>query len=86
MSSKLGTKAQRIYPKGCFPLWGGTIIERQIELYQKCGIDNIIVVRGFAADKIQYEGIRYYTNEDYANTNMVESLMAVKVNLMTASF
>lgn len=65
-------------PKGMLSFMGKTIIERQIELYRHCGINNIIVVRGFAADKIQYEGIRYYTNEDYANTNMVESLMAAK--------
>ena len=65
-------------PKGMLSFMGKTIIERQIELYQQCGIDNIVVVRGFAADKIQYEGVKYYTNEDYANTNMVESLMAAK--------
>lgn len=65
-------------PKGMLSFMGQTIIERQIEMYRKCGIDNIIVVRGFAADKIEYEGVTYYTNEDYANTNMVESLMAAK--------
>ena len=57
---------------------GKTIIERQIEMYRKCGINDIIIVRGFAADKILYEGVKYYLNEDYANTNMVESLMAAK--------
>ena len=65
-------------PKGMLSFIGKTIIERQIEMYRKCGIENIIVVRGFAADKIQYEGVTYYINEDYANTNMVESLMAAK--------
>lgn len=65
-------------PKGMLSFMGQTIIERQIAMYRKCGIDNIIVVRGFAADKIGYEGVTYYTNEDYANTNMVESLMAAK--------
>ncbi len=65
-------------PKGMLSFMGKTIIERQIEMYRKCGINNIIVVRGFAADKIGYEGVTYYTNEDYANTNMVESLMAAK--------
>lgn len=65
-------------PKGMLSFMGKTIIERQIEMYRKCGIEDIIVVRGFAADKIQYEGVTYYTNEDYANTNMVESLMAAK--------
>lgn len=65
-------------PKGMLSFMGQTIIERQIALYRQCGIENIIVVRGFAADKISYKGVTYYTNEDYANTNMVESLMAAK--------
>lgn len=65
-------------PKGMLSFAGKTIIERQIEVYKKCGINEIIVVRGFAADKISYSGIKYYTNENYANTNMVESLMAAK--------
>ena len=65
-------------PKGMLMFMGKTILERQIELYRKCGIDRIIVVRGFATDKIGYEGITYYENEDYENTNMVESLMAAK--------
>lgn len=65
-------------PKGMLEFMGKTIIQRQIELYRKCGIQDIIVVRGFAGDKITYKGIRYYTNEDYADTNMVESLLAAK--------
>lgn len=65
-------------PKGMLSFMGKTIIERQIEMYRKCGIEDIIVVRGFAANKISYKGIRYYMNEDYANTNIVESLMAAK--------
>lgn len=65
-------------PKGMLTFMGKTIISHQIEMYRKCGIEDIIVVRGFAAEKISYEGVRYYTNEDYANTNMVESLMTAK--------
>lgn len=65
-------------PKGMLTFMGETIIGRQIHTYRECGITDIIVVRGFAADKIQYEGVTYYTNEEYKNTNMVESLMAAK--------
>ena len=65
-------------PKGMLLFMGKTVIERQIELYRTCGIDKIIIVKGFAADKIGYEGVTYYTNEAYAETNMVESLMAAK--------
>lgn len=65
-------------PKGMLLFQGKTIIERQIELYRSAGIDKIIIVKGFAADAICYEGVTYYTNAEYACTNMVESLMAAK--------
>ena len=59
-------------PKGMLEFQGKTMIQRQIELYRRCGIGDIVVVRGFAGKKITYEGVKYYTNADYANTNMVE--------------
>ncbi len=65
-------------PKGMLSFMGKTIIERQIEIYRSCGIESIVVVRGFEADKINYSGITYYTNKNYASTNMVESLMEAK--------
>lgn len=65
-------------PKGMLAFMGKTIIERQIEVYRTCGIEDIIIVRGFAAEKIDYTGIKYYTNEDFANTNMVESLLTAR--------
>lgn len=65
-------------PKGMLTFMGKTLIERQIELYRRCGIQDITIVRGFAGEKIRYAGVKYYTNEDFANTNMVESLLAAK--------
>lgn len=65
-------------PKGMLMFDGKTIIERQIELYRKCGIEKIVVVTGFAAEKIAYPGVVYYHNADFAVTNMVESLMAAR--------
>ena len=65
-------------PKGMLSFMGKTIIERQIEVYKACGIEDIIIVRGFAAEKINYDGVKYYTNKNYATTNMVESLMEAK--------
>lgn len=65
-------------PKGMLSFMGKTIIERQIEMYRSCGIVDIVIVTGFAADKIIYEGVKYYHNDKFAETNMVESLMAAK--------
>lgn len=68
-------------PKGMLNFNGKTIIERQIELYHRCGVEKIIVVTGFAAEKIQYPDVVYYHNADYAVTNMVESLMCARPEL-----
>ncbi len=65
-------------PKGMLSFMGKTIIERQIELFRNCGINEIIIVRGYASDKIDYPNIKYYNNEKYAETNMVESLLTAK--------
>ncbi len=65
-------------PKGMLSFMGKTIIERQIELYRGSNIKDIIIVTGYASDKINYEGVHYYHNEKYADTNMVESLMCAK--------
>ena len=65
-------------PKGMLSFKGKTIIERQIETYRACGITDISIVTGFAADKIQYKDVKYYHNDKYAETNMVESLLAAK--------
>ena len=65
-------------PKGMLNFYGKTILERQISLYRRCGIHEIIVVTGFASDKIQYPGVRYYKNEAFAETNMVYSLVTAR--------
>ena len=62
-------------PKGMLNFMGKTLIERQIEMYRKCGIDDIIIIKGYAGEKINYDGIKYYTNENFASTNMVETFL-----------
>lgn len=65
-------------PKGMLAFAGKTIIERQIETYRKNGIHDIIIVRGYAAEKIKYRDIKYCTNNEYGSTNMVESLLTAQ--------
>lgn len=65
-------------PKGMLNFMGKTIIERQIEIYHKCGINDIIIVKGYAGDKIKYDDVKYYVNEEFASTNMVETLLKAK--------
>jgi len=51
-----------------------TLLQRQLEAYQACGITEISVVRGYKKDKIDYEGLKYIENTDYENNNILNSL------------
>ena len=62
-------------------LFGKTLIERQIEIYQKCGIDDITIVTGYKSEMINFSGINYVKNQDYATTNMNESLFCASEKL-----
>ena len=77
IGSRLKKYTQNL-PKGMLEYKGKTLIERQIETYRKNGITDIIVVRGFAAEKITYSDIKYFDNKNYSSTNMVESLLQAR--------
>lgn len=68
-------------PKGMLNFAGKSLIERQIETLRSCNLENIIIVTGFQADKINFPEVRYYINEEYSNTNMVYSLFCAEEEL-----
>lgn len=67
-------KYSKSKPKCLLEIGGRSILQRQIDTFHRLGIHNIVVVTGYAHDKIDVKGVRYYVNKDYANTNMVYSL------------
>jgi len=73
MGTRLG-KYTKDLPKGMLSFNGKTLIETQVETLRSCGIKDIVIVRGYIADKINIPDVKYYTNEDFSNTNMVETL------------
>jgi len=75
--TRLGKYTENL-PKCMLNFDGKTLLERQIETLKSCGINDIIVVKGFMPDKIQIPDVKYYINEDYENTNMVETLFKVE--------
>ncbi len=53
-----------------------TLFETQVETMKACGIDEIVVVRGYQAEKFDaYPGFKYYLNDNYMNNNILNSLM-----------
>jgi phosphoenolpyruvate phosphomutase len=68
-------------PKPMLDIKGKTVLERQIEVLNSCGIKDIAVVRGYKKEAISLSGVRTYDNDAFASTNEVESLFAAKKEL-----
>ena len=62
-------------PKCMLDIGGKTILQRQIETFNQCGIGKIIVVRGYKKEVINYTGVKYLYNQNYRRNNILESLM-----------
>lgn len=73
MGTRLGKYTKEL-PKCMLSFGGKTLIEHQVETLRSAGIKDIIIVKGYMPNKIQIPGVKYYVNEDFANTNMVETL------------
>jgi len=61
-------------PKCLVELAGRPLIEFQLAALGRGGAEEIGVVRGYRADLIDYPRLTYFTNERWAETNMVMSL------------
>lgn len=76
-SSRLGKYTKEKH-KCLLPVGGISIIERQLMAFRYAGIDKIVIVKGFAEEKINLDGVTYYINGDYDKTNMVYSLFCAE--------
>jgi phosphoenolpyruvate phosphomutase len=68
-------------PKPMLDIKGKTVLERQIEVLNACGIKEIAVVRGYKKEAFNVSNVRYYDNDQFASTNEVESLFTAKKEL-----
>ena len=68
-------------PKGMVKLFDKSLIEMQIDIFKKCGIDDISIVTGYLAEKINFQPINYFKNENFSTTAGNESLYCAKQKL-----
>ena len=61
-------------PKCLVKLAGKPLIERQIAALRRGGVDEIGIVRGYRAEMLDFPDLTFFTNERWAETNMVISL------------
>jgi L-glutamine-phosphate cytidylyltransferase len=62
-------------PKCLVELEGKPLIARQIAAFRRGGAEEIGVVRGYRAELIDFPGLSFFSNERWAETNMVMSLV-----------
>jgi choline kinase len=61
-------------PKCLVEVRGKSILERQIEAYRAAGVTDICIVRGYMAERIVFDGCRYFENRDFRRNNILASL------------
>ncbi len=55
---------------------GKTLLQTHLEIFRKCGVSDIVVVRGYEGEKIQFPKVHYVWNPEYKTKNILGSLMA----------
>jgi choline kinase len=61
-------------PKCLVELAGASLLARQVAALRRGGVEEIGVVRGYRAEMLSFPGLTYFTNQRWADTNMVASL------------
>ena len=68
-------------PKCMVKLCGQSLIEHQLKVLNECNISDISVVTGYKGNSIKFPNIKYFRNENYESTNMVETLFCARSEL-----
>lgn len=65
-------------PKCLVELAGKPLLEWQLEALKGGGIEEIGLVRGYLAEKLNLNGLKYFENKKWSTTNMVASLKCAR--------
>ncbi len=68
-------------PKCMVNLFGKTLLQWQVSVFKKCGISDITIVTGYRQELIDFPGLKFFQNENFETTNMVESLFCASEKL-----
>ena len=78
--SRLGDLTKNL-PKPLLDINGKSILGRQIELFHKFGIKDIVIVRGPHKEKFHLKDVRYIEDPNYLYGEQVSSLMCAKTKM-----
>lgn len=65
-------------PKSMLAIAGVPILHRAAEILRRAGIDDLVVIRGYAAQNLECPGARYVDHPGWHSTNVLGSLFSAK--------
>ncbi len=65
-------------PKCMVDVGGRSILSYQLEAFDKNGVDDIHIVRGYLAERLVVDGATYHENADYQSNNILLSLFCAQ--------
>ena len=68
-------------PKCMVEIFGKRVLEWQLEIFKQFNINDITIVTGYMAEKINLQSLTYFNNPDYSSNNMVETLFCARDKL-----
>jgi choline kinase len=68
-------------PKAMVEFDGKPLLQWQIDAFRRAGIDRVVVIGGHHDETLPTHGVVRYRNDEYATTNMVETLMCARQEL-----
>jgi phosphoenolpyruvate phosphomutase len=68
-------------PKAMLEVRGRTILDRQMDALGRCGVRDVVVVRGYKKEQVTVAGARFADNDRFADTGELYSLMRAEPEL-----
>ncbi|MAG58367.1 MAG: phosphoenolpyruvate mutase [Planctomycetes bacterium] len=61
-------------PKCMIEVGGRPLLGRQLDIIRSCGLRDLVVVRGWKAETVAFDGVRYVQNDDFDDSSSAWSL------------
>ena len=81
LAAGLGKRIKNVtkkQPKCLIKINNETLLSRQIRLFRSLNIKKITVIRGFKADKINFNFVKYVFNKNFKTNEQLDSLICAK--------
>jgi len=78
LAAGCGTRLNLQYPKCLINVNNKNLLDKLVGKLQALGVNDISVVVGFQLEQIKNQVVKYYTNEDWYNTEECASLLSAK--------